>query len=95
MAFDAKRSCLAALSVAAAAFVVCPAVFPTAGSVGNMIADASGKDSEDGTLSNVQREKDVQGAVNFKLVLDSYQPKKDHYNFYFPVERFKPPPFRR
>ena len=83
MAFDAKRSCLAALSVAAAAFVVCPAVFPTAGSVGNMIADASGKDSEDGTLSNVQREKDVQGAVNFELVLDSYQPKKDHYNFYF------------
>ena len=47
MAFDAKRSCLAVLSVAAAAFVVCPAVFSTAGSVGNMIADASGKDSED------------------------------------------------
>ena len=83
MAFDAKRSCLAALSVAVAAFVVCPAVFSTAGSVGNMIADASGKDSEGGTLSAVRREKDVQGAVNFELVLDSYQPKKDHYNFYF------------
>ena len=83
MAFDAKRSCLAALSVAAAAFVVCPAVFSTAGSVGNMIADASGKEPEGGTLSAARGEKDVQGAVKFEHALDSYQPKKDHYNFYF------------
>ena len=81
MAFDAKKSCLAALSVAAAAFLACPAFCSTAGSGGNMIAEASDQEAGAETLSAARRDKSVQGAVNFEHALDSYQPKKDHYNF--------------
>lgn len=77
MALDVKKICLAAAS--AAAFLIYPASYSTAGSG----ADTSGKDSGAETLSAARREKDVQGAVNFEHALDSYQPKKDHYNFYF------------
>ena len=79
MALDVKKICLAAASAAAAAFLIYPASYSTAGSG----ADTSGKDSGAETLSAARREKDVQGAVNFEHALDSYQPKKDHYNFYF------------
>ena len=32
---------------------------------------------------NLNAEDDVNSAVNFNLELDQYEPKKDHYNFYF------------
>ena len=80
MALDVKKICLAAASAAAAAFLVYPASYSTAGSG----ADTSGKESGAETLSAARREKDVQGAVNFEHALDSYQPKKNHYNFNLP-----------
>ena len=79
MALDVKKMVLAAASAAAAAFLIYPASYSTAGSG----AGTSGKESGAETLSAARREKDVQGAVNFEHALDSYQPKKDHYNFYF------------
>ena len=79
MAFDVRKICLAAASAAAAAFFFFFVSYSTAGSG----ADTSGKESGAETLSAARREKDVQGAVNFEHALDSYQPKKDHYNFYF------------
>ena len=79
MALDVKKMVLAAASAAAAAFLICPASYLTAGSG----ADTSEKESGAESFSAARREKDVQGAVNFEHALDSYQPKKDHYNFYF------------
>lgn len=35
--------------------------------------------------AELNAEDDVNSAVNFNLELDQYEPKKDHYNFYFSV----------
>ena len=83
MVLDVKKLLFAAVSVAAAAYLIFPASYSIAGSGENRIADTSGKDKGAETFSAARREKNVQGAVNFELALDSYQPKKDHYNFYF------------
>lgn len=79
MALDVKKLFFAVASVAAAAFLICPASYSIAGSG----TETSEKESGAETLSAVQRKQDVQGAVKFEHNLDSYQPKKDHYNFYF------------
>ncbi len=66
--------------------MIYPAFCSTAGSGGNTTADASEKGSGAETLSTARKEKDAPRAVtavNFEHVLDSYQPKKNHYNFYF------------
>ena len=79
MELDVKKFFFEAASVAAAAFLICPASYSIAGSG----AETSEKEFGAETLSAAQRKQDVQGAVKFEHNLDSYQPKKDHYNFYF------------
>ena len=75
----AEKKIFFAAALIATAFLICQASYSVAASG----ADISEKESGAETLSAARREKAVQGAVNFEHTLDSYQPKKDRYNFYF------------
>lgn len=68
---------LAALFV----FVACSSASPIAGSDGNMLSDNSDKAAESPISS--KSDDSVRSAVDFDHELDSYEPHKDHYNFYF------------
>ncbi|MBQ9377387.1 MAG: substrate-binding domain-containing protein [Schwartzia sp.] len=86
MTFHAKKMGLAAASVAAAAFVVCPTFFSSAGSGADAVAErseATAGEEEKEEPPAPERSNSVHGAVDFDHVLDSYKPRKDRYNFYF------------
>ncbi len=77
MALDLKKIFVGVVSAAVFIFAACPASYSAVGGGKEMIPDKSGETSGTGA------EKSVQGAVNFDHMLDSYQPMKNHYNFYF------------
>lgn len=67
-------------------FNACSFTSPTVGTEG----EESLSDQDDAANDSTQKETDpvksddsVRSAVNFEHELDSYEPKKDHYNFYF------------
>ena len=62
-------------------FAACPSASPAAGSDERMLSGDSEKASE-GPVSS-KSEDSVRSAVDFDHELDSYEPHKDHYNFYF------------
>ena len=53
-------------------------------------SDRSAETTKDDTSASPAADSDVQSAVDFDHELDSYQPKKDHYDFYFTYKTVHP-----
>ena len=64
--------------------VICLVVIPKVNSANNDTKDKTGEESDkkNGNMS-VTEQDSILSAVDFDHELSSYQPKKDHYNFYF------------
>ena len=81
-------------ALAAALIIIsCSFAFPAVCSEAHELQGSRGNTAETGSdedLPEAETEQAVQGAVNFDHELDSYQPEKDHYNFYFSYKTVHP-----
>ena len=79
-----KKLLLISVPLIAVIMVICFVVIPKVNSANNDTKDKTGEvsDKKNGNMS-VTEQDSILSAVDFDHELSSYQPKKDHYNFYF------------
>ena len=79
-----KKLLLISVPLIAVILVICLVVIPKVNSANNDTKDKTGAESDkkNGNMS-VTEQDSILSAVDFDHELSSYQPKKDHYNFYF------------
>ena len=79
-----KKLLLISVPLIAVIMVICLVVIPKVNSANNDTKDKTGEvsDKKNGNMS-VTEQDSILSAVDFDHELSSYQPKKDHYNFYF------------
>ncbi len=79
-----KKLLLISVPLIAVILVICLVVIPKVNSANNDTKDKTGEgsDKKNGNMS-VTEQDSILSAVDFDHELSSYQPKKDHYNFYF------------
>ena len=79
-----KKLLLILVPLIAVILVICLVVIPKVNSANNDTKDKTGAESDkkNGNMS-VTEQDSILSAVDFDHELSSYQPKKDHYNFYF------------
>lgn len=78
-----KKLLLIALPLIAAILIICLVVIPKLKSASNDTKDKTGEDSDSEIGKMSATDQSILSAVDFDHELSSYQPKKDHYNFYF------------
>ena len=81
-----KKILLITVLTAGLVFNACSFASPAAGTDGNEALsdpEAAVQSSVSGEADTVKADDAVRSAVNFEHEIDSYKPKKDHYNFYF------------
>ena len=79
-----KKLLLISVPLIAVILVICLVVIPKVNSTNNDTKDktGAGSDKKNGNMSGTEQDS-ILSAVDFDHELSSYQPKKDHYNFYF------------
>ena len=83
-----KTSLLISALIAALISTACSSASPAVGSDENSLSNNSAITVEESTKS--KSDESVRSAVDFDHELDSYNPLKDHYNFYFTYKTVHP-----
>ncbi len=83
-----KMGLLTPALIAVLVFIACSSAFPAAGSDEDMLSADTVITAEGIDLSG--SDETVRSAVDFDHELDSYEPLKDHYNFYFTYKTVHP-----
>ncbi len=89
------RNCLRKINILSgalfAALFLTSCSFSTAGSTSSKDLSVTGAGSDpDGSVQDTGSDKAVHSAVDFDHELDPYEPKQDHYNFYFTYKTVHP-----
>ncbi len=78
-----RKQIILIFSMIAAVFVFSACASTSASSVPDKAGQSGSSETAAGDQNSFKPDDTVQSAVDFDHKLDSYEPKKDHYNFYF------------